>query len=120
MEPEAFRALADAFDQKVQRIRDEQDAKQRDLQALRDEERAAFLESITPILSGVAREHGALAVLERRNVLLSADSIDITQLVIERIEAALAADAAKKSGNDTAPDAQSGAQGDAGNVETGQ
>ncbi|MEE9389423.1 MAG: OmpH family outer membrane protein [Paracoccaceae bacterium] len=94
MEPADFRVLATAFDQKVQRIRAEQDAKQRELQSQRDDERQSFVDAITPLLSGIAREHGALLVLERRNVLLSADSIDITQEVIDKIDAVLTIDAA--------------------------
>ncbi len=86
---EEFRKLADAFDEKVQRIRVEQDAKQRELQALRDRERQSFLDSIAPILSAIAREHGAVVVLERRNVLLSAGRIDITEEAIEKINIAL-------------------------------
>lgn len=85
----AFRKLADEFDAKVQRIRVEQDAKQRELQALREAERQSFLDSIAPILSAIAREHGAYVVLEQRNVLLSAGSIDITDEAIERINKAL-------------------------------
>lgn len=86
-----FRVLADAFDQKVKRIRLEQDTKQRELQQLRDAERQSFVDAIGPLLSSIAREHGALVVLERRNVLLSADRINITQQVIDRIDEALAA-----------------------------
>ncbi|MGR3291860.1 MAG: OmpH family outer membrane protein [Paracoccaceae bacterium] len=91
IDPAEFRELAREFDEKVQRIRKEQDAKQRELQQLREAERQSFVDAITPILSSVAREHGALVVLERRNVVLSADSIDITQEVIDRIDAAFAA-----------------------------
>ncbi len=89
MEAAEFQVLAEAFDEKVQRIRAEQDAKQRALQQLRDVERQSFIAAIAPLLSDVARRYGAVAVLERRNVLLSADSIDITQEVIDRIDAAL-------------------------------
>ncbi len=89
MEIADFRVLADAFDEKVQKIRAEQDAKQRQLQQLREAERQSFIEAITPLLSEIARRHGAVAVFERRNVLLSADSIDITQEIIDRIDAAL-------------------------------
>ncbi len=86
--PEEFKALADAFDEKVQRIRAEQDAKQRELQALRDAERQSFIEDIGPILSRVAAERGALVVLDLRNVVLSAGSIDITDEAIRQINAA--------------------------------
>jgi hypothetical protein len=84
-----FRALADAFDEKVQRIRTEQDAKARELQELREQQRQTFLRRISPILAEIVRERGALAVLGRRTVLLSADSIDITDEAISRINAAL-------------------------------
>ena len=46
MKPDEFRLLADAFDEKVKRIRAEQDAKQRDLQARRDAEQQALVEKI--------------------------------------------------------------------------
>ena len=84
-----FRALADAFDEKVQRIRTEQDAKARELQQLREQQRQTFLRRISPILAEIVRERGALAVLGRRTVQLSADSIDITDEAISRINAAL-------------------------------
>lgn len=84
-----FRALADAFDAKVQIIRAEQDAKARELQRLQDEERQNFLRRITPVLAEIVRERGALVVLDRRSVLLSADAIDITDEAIERINATL-------------------------------
>jgi len=89
--PAAFRVLADAFDAKVKKIRAEQDAKQQDLEQQRNAERQSFVDRIAPILSGIARAHGAVAILERRNVLLSADSIDITAEAIQQINAALAA-----------------------------
>ena len=82
---EEFRALADAFDAKVQDIRAAQDAKLRELQRLRDEERQNFLRRITPVLAEIVRERGAALVLDRRSVLLSADAIDITDEAIARI-----------------------------------
>ncbi len=86
---EEFRALADAFDEKVQRIRTEQDAKQRELQQRREEERQLFVDQIAPILADIGRERGAIVILERRNVVLSAESADITEEVIARINARL-------------------------------
>ncbi|MDF0594875.1 OmpH family outer membrane protein [Psychromarinibacter halotolerans] len=86
MPPDEFRPLADAFDEKVQRIRAEQDGKERDLQTMRDEERQLFLRRITPILAELARERGALMILDRRTVLLSAETVDITEDAITRID----------------------------------
>lgn len=100
-----FRRLAQVFDSKVQRIRREQDNKQRDLQLLREEERQSFIDAIAPLLSSIARERGALVVIERRNVLLSADTIDITREVISRIGEVLTNPAAVTPGD---PPVQSG------------
>ena len=101
-----FRLLADAFDQKVQQIRAEQDAKQQELQRLRDLERKSFIDAIGPILSASAREHGAVVVLERRNVFLSADGIDITDEAIGKIDEALASGALVQG----VPDASAGSE----------
>lgn len=85
LSPEEFRKLADEFDAKVQRIRDEQDAKARDLTLARDEARNAFLRDSAGVISGIVREKGAVVVLDRRDVFLSADRIDITDEAIQRI-----------------------------------
>ena len=68
MTPEAFRALADAFDEKVQRIRREQDAKTRRLSQSGDTEQAAFFEAIAPVLERIMAEAGAAVILEQRSV----------------------------------------------------
>jgi len=85
-----FRELADAFDAKVQAIRVQQDAKQRELQALRDDQSSSFSSTIEPILRQIGFERGAIVILERRSVLLLAESIDITDEVIARINADVA------------------------------
>jgi Skp family chaperone for outer membrane proteins len=83
--PEEFRALADAFDERVQRLRAEQDEKARVLNRQREEERARFFNEIAAVLSEIVREKGAVVVIDRRDVFLSADRIDITDEAIERI-----------------------------------
>ncbi len=104
MDPEAFGQLADAFDEKVQRLRAEQDAKTRELQRLRDRERQTFLRRISPILGEIVRERGAVVVLDRRSVFLSAESIDITQEAIDRINAAFEEDEALPGPDAPEPD----------------
>ncbi len=89
MEPEAFRALADAFDAKVQEIRKTQDAKARDLVARRDAARVQFLRAARPVLEALMRDAGATVILERSSVFLSANSTDVTDAAIERIDAVL-------------------------------
>lgn len=86
--PEEFRALADAFDQRVQRLRAEQDEKARKLNRAREEAQSNVLRASANIISDIVRSRGAVVVLDRRNVFLSADSIDITDEAIEKINAA--------------------------------
>lgn len=84
-----FTERANAFDDKVQRLRSEQDAKSRALARAREEARAAFLGDIGGVLSDIARERGAVVMLDRRQVFLSIDAIDVTDEAIERINTAL-------------------------------
>ena len=89
LEPEEFRSLANAFDADVQRIRAEQDEKERRLNRAREEVRQDFFRDVADIISDIVRERGALLVIDRRDVFLSADRIDITDIAIERINASL-------------------------------
>lgn len=89
LSPESFTELADAFDAKVQRLREEQDAKSRELARLREERRQAFFGEIGDVLSDITRERGAVVMLDRRQVFLALDSIDVTDEAIRRINAAL-------------------------------
>ncbi|SMC43858.1 OmpH family outer membrane protein [Primorskyibacter flagellatus] len=84
--PAEFRALADAFDEKVQRIREEQDAKGRAFAGRTDEVRRVFLAAAQPVLGELMREAGAAVLVERRSVFLSADAIDITDEAITQID----------------------------------
>ncbi len=86
LSPEEFRVLADAFDQKVQQLRSEQDTKSREVQRFSEEAQQRFLELIIPVLGELLRERGALIVMDRRDVFLSAGSIDITEEAIARID----------------------------------
>ena len=86
---EEFRALADAFDEKVQTIRREQDEKGRLLNQKQDASRVMFFNAARPILENLMREAGAAVILERSTVFLSANISDVTDLAIARIDAIL-------------------------------
>ncbi len=88
-DPDAFRALAQSFDQKVQETRSTQEAKFLEITNARDEARREFRQTSIPILGQIMAETGAAAILEQSTVLLSADSIDVTDLAIARIDAIL-------------------------------
>jgi Skp family chaperone for outer membrane proteins len=87
--PEEFRAMADAFDARVTEVRREQDAKARALQRRREQARRAFLQRAVPILSDLVAEAGAVAILDDRAVLLSAEVIDVTDEALARIDSIL-------------------------------
>ena len=87
LDPMAFRALADAFDQKVQGLRREQDAKARAVGELSEQLRREFIAAAEPVIEQIMREAGAVVILEKRSLFLSADVIDITDVAIARIDA---------------------------------
>lgn len=89
MDPSVFRTEAEAFDAKAQAIRRAQDAKESALENSLAEGRTQFLEVSRPILGQLMLDRGAFAILDRRSVLLSAGSIDVTDDAIRRIDEAL-------------------------------
>jgi Skp family chaperone for outer membrane proteins len=89
MEPGEFRAVADAFDERVQGIRVQQDGKARAIAETRDDQRALFFQAAQPVLTELMREMRAEILIERRTVLISSNAIDITDRAIERLNAAL-------------------------------
>lgn len=93
---EEFRALADAFDQKVQETRLAQTAKGRAINALLDQEREVFLTAAAPVLERLMREADAAVILERRSVFVSANAIDITQMAISLLDETLGSGEAPK------------------------
>lgn len=86
---EEFRDLADAFDQKVTKVRISQDEKARILAQTSDQAQRNFIAFIAPVLKQMMSDKGASVILDRRAVFASADSSDVTQEAIERINEAL-------------------------------
>lgn len=89
MDAAAFRAEADAFDAKVVGIRAAQDAKQRDIASRREEDRQAFLSAALPVIGEVLKARGAVIVIDKRSVFISANSVDITDQLIESLDATI-------------------------------
>ncbi len=98
--PDEFRALADAFDEKVRRIRIEQDNKARAIGQQGEDGRSDFLTAARPILQEIMRETGSVAILEIRTVFFADKTVDITQEVIRRLDAVTPPDTTQ---NDPAP-----------------
>lgn len=89
LEPAEFRARATAFDEKVRRIRAEQDAKARALANYQEEERQNFARAVAPILAELLGEIEAAVLLDSRVVLSASEGADVTERAIGRIDAAL-------------------------------
>lgn len=87
--PEEFRALADAFDEKVQAIRREQDGKARELTQARDQARQSFFVEIADVLGQIMEQRGATIILDTSTVFVSANRIDITDVAIQSINQVL-------------------------------
>lgn len=97
MEVDAFRTAAEAFDIKVQQIRQEQDTKELELQQTLASEREAFLASVTPVLGQLMIDSGAVAILDRRSVFLGVGIIDVTEQAVAAIDAELGDGAANST-----------------------
>lgn len=87
LEPEAFRALADAFDEKVVNARREQDARAAALAQEFDAGRRQFYAAIAPLLMQLMDRHGALTILDETTVLMAAQELNITDEAIAEIDA---------------------------------
>ncbi len=86
MKPAQFRLLADAFDEKVQRTRAEQAAKNRALSEALDLERERFLAAAAPVLEQLMRNSDAAGILERRRGFVSSSAIEVTDEAIALLD----------------------------------
>lgn len=84
-----FAVMAEEFDARVETIRAEQDAKTRALNVAVEQARQQFFQMAVPILLELVAEEGAAVILDRRTVLLAADSVDITDAAIAAMNEAL-------------------------------
>ena len=88
--PEAdFQVLAEEFDTRVEGIRRAQEVKATALTGQAEQAQQRFFQVAAPVLEQLARESGALVILDRRSVIAAADQIDITPQAIQRIDALL-------------------------------
>jgi len=108
LSPEAFRDLADAFDDKVRRIREESERASRDLERSREQAPFVLLRQAESVLFNLMHEAGGEVILDARQVLVRSDAVDITDTAIARVNEAMAA-AEKAEEAQSADDATEGA-----------
>ena len=106
MDPQAFRELADAFDEKVIRIRRERDLEAQGLGEDSEAIRREFLVSVEPVLDRLMQEAGTAVILERRTVFVTREAVDVTDEAIRRIDAALLSRAEDGADTDRGTDAE--------------
>lgn len=99
-----FQTLAAEFDDKAEEIRAAQTAKDRVLQDRLESERQRFFQAAVPILAQLLDESGAMAIIDKRAVVLSFDRIDMTAAAAARIDVVLGDGGAPPDG--TAPAAE--------------
>jgi Skp family chaperone for outer membrane proteins len=116
LDPTEFRRLAEAFDARATRVRKERAQAVQDLNARAEADRTAFYRAALPIMGEMMQQRGAVAVLDRRTVFVSLDSIDITGDLIARLDETLGDGAdtedALVAPSDDAPEAAPDTDGD--------
>ncbi len=81
-----FQMLADAFDRKVQRIRADRDAQERELQRRAQMEWQSFRQQVeTSLIIEIMQERGAVLVMDRNQAIMFSTTIDITEEAITRL-----------------------------------
>lgn len=81
-----FRARADQFDASAQAVRRERAEALRQLNLRIEEDRQQFFATAIPVMTQILRERGATMILDSRVVFLAAESVNITDEVIERLD----------------------------------
>jgi Skp family chaperone for outer membrane proteins len=87
---EEFRALADAFDERVVQARRDQDARSIALAQEFEQRRRQFYAQVGPILVSLMARFQARAIFDETSVLLADQALNITSAVITEIDATLA------------------------------
>jgi Skp family chaperone for outer membrane proteins len=84
-----FTALASAFDAKAESIRAAQDAKGLEIARQRAEDQRKFFDVAYPVLAKLMTELGAVAIMNKKDVIVSYKEIDLTDRAIARVDAVL-------------------------------
>ena len=91
LSPNAFATAAEAFDVKVQKIRKNRLEKMRVVEDNFKLLKQIFLREVDPLFDMFMRKFKASAILESNSVVRSVQAIDITDLLIERVDQAFTA-----------------------------
>lgn len=88
LSPEDFSEAADAFDTKAVAIRADRLEKIRIVDEKFKSLKPLFFNKIRPFIEKIMREYDASVILEKNSVVWSLGSIDITSVIVERVDQA--------------------------------
>jgi Skp family chaperone for outer membrane proteins len=88
-DPELFREMAEAFDEKVTATRSSHEQKSLEVTQILSERRKKFDLALGPIVREILLSQGATVVLDARSVLYADPMHDITDLVIRQVDLVL-------------------------------
>lgn len=91
LSPEEFRQRAEAFDTHAESVRAERQAALRALNDFAESERQDFFSAAIPVFADIMTEREAVVILDQRMVFVSADAVDVTRMLIDRIDAQVGA-----------------------------
>ncbi|WP_176518617.1 OmpH family outer membrane protein [Rhodobacter maris] len=98
--PEAFRAEADAFDERATGIRAAQKAKDQALSQGLAQHRQSFYAAVAPLMDEVLARRGAVVLLDRRAIIRGLEAADITDDLAALVDARLGTGPAEDQGAD--------------------
>jgi len=85
-DPDNFVVLAEAFNEKANRIRAERRQISQDLVSFRENAQQQFFSQVGPVLIQLMRDYQVAVIIERASVVLSLPNIDLTDEAIRRID----------------------------------
>ena len=86
-----FRKRAEEFDKRAVEVRRQREAAVDELNASALADYNGFSRAMLPVLAALMRERGAVAVLDKRAILVAAQSIDVTDALVARIDSEIGA-----------------------------
>jgi len=86
LDPDEFRARADAFDRRVELVRTERARLLQNLAARYEDEARRFFEIAGPVLVELMNDEGVAILLRPESVVFVADWVDMTERAIERLD----------------------------------
>ena len=87
--PEAFEVKAKAYEEKLQNYQVDKQKKVQKLESVVRESQSSILKVVEPILEDISSDFGITVIMEKNSVWLSAESMNLTDLIIKELDSQL-------------------------------